>query len=90
MRVVFDTNVVASASFWHGTPFDCVAAWAKGRREASVSPELLAEYHETIEDFVWNIPGENLLRGRTRWPSPRHWFSQPNARTAQFPTLMTR
>jgi putative PIN family toxin of toxin-antitoxin system len=51
MRVVFDTNVVASASFWRGKPFDCLAAWAQGQCEAVVSPALLAEYHETIEEL---------------------------------------
>jgi uncharacterized protein len=58
MRVVFDTNVVASASFWRGTPFDCLAAWAKGRCEAVVSPALLAEYHETIEELRLEYPGK--------------------------------
>jgi predicted nucleic acid-binding protein len=56
MRVVFDTNVVASASFWRGTPFDCLAAWAKGRCEAVVSPALLAEYHETVEELRLEYP----------------------------------
>ncbi len=56
MRVVFDTNVVASASFWRGTPFDCLAAWAQGRCEAAVSPPLLAEYHETIEELRLEYP----------------------------------
>ena len=56
MRVVFDTNVVASASFWLGAPFDCLAAWAQGRCEAVVSPALLAEYHETIEELRLEYP----------------------------------
>jgi len=56
MRVVFDTNVAASASFWRGTPFDCLAAWAKGRCEAVVSPALLAEYHETVEELRLEYP----------------------------------
>ena len=51
MKVVFDTNVVASATFWRGAPFNCLAAWAQGRCEAVVSPALLAEYHETIEEL---------------------------------------
>lgn len=51
MKVVFDTNVVASATFWRGAPFDCLAAWAQGRCEAVVSPAVLAEYHETIEEL---------------------------------------
>ncbi len=42
---------MASASFWRGAPFDCLAAWANGRCEAAVSAELLAEYHETIEEL---------------------------------------
>ena len=56
MKVVFDTNVVASASFWRGTPFECLAAWAQGRCGAVVSPALLAEYHETIEELRLDYP----------------------------------
>jgi uncharacterized protein len=56
MRVVFDTNVVASASFWRGKPFNCLAAWAQGRCEAVVSPAVLAEYHETIEELRLEYP----------------------------------
>ena len=56
MKVVFDTNVVASASFWRGTPFDCLAAWAQGRCEVLVSPALLAEYYETIEELRLDYP----------------------------------
>jgi uncharacterized protein len=56
VKVVFDTNVVASASFWRGAPFDCLAAWAQGRCEAVVSPALLAEYHEIIEELRWEYP----------------------------------
>ena len=56
MKVVFDTNVVASASFWRGAPFDCLAAWAQGRCEAVVSPALLAGYYETIEELRLEYP----------------------------------
>jgi len=56
VTVVFDTNVVASASFWRGAPFDCLAAWAQGRCEAVVSAALLAEYHETIEELRLDYP----------------------------------
>ena len=56
MKVVFDTNVVASASFWRGTPFDCLAAWAQSRCEVAVSPALLAEYHETTEELRAEYP----------------------------------
>ena len=56
MKVVFDTNVVASASFWRGAPFDCLAAWAQGRCVAVVSSNLLAEYHETVEELRLDYP----------------------------------
>lgn len=56
MKAVFDTNVIASASFWRGTPFDCLAAWAQGRCEAAVSPALLAEYHEITEELRAEYP----------------------------------
>ena len=61
MKVVFDTNVVASASFWRGTPFDCLAAWAQGRCAAVVSPALLAEYHETIEELHLEYPQRTFV-----------------------------
>ena len=51
MKAVFDTNVVASASFWRGPPFQCLSAWVQGRCEVAVSPALLAEYHETIQSL---------------------------------------
>jgi putative PIN family toxin of toxin-antitoxin system len=56
VRVVFDTNVVASATFWRGAPFDCLVRWADGRCEAVVSPELMAEYHDTIEELRREYP----------------------------------
>ncbi|HEX3856504.1 MAG TPA: putative toxin-antitoxin system toxin component, PIN family [Verrucomicrobiae bacterium] len=61
MRVVFDTNVVASASFWRGAPFDCLAAWAQGRCVAVVSSGLLAEYHETVQELRLDYPGRKCV-----------------------------
>ncbi len=61
MKVVFDTNVVASASFWRGAPFDCLAAWAQGRCSAVVSPALLAEYPETMEELRRDYPGRKCV-----------------------------
>jgi uncharacterized protein len=63
VRVVFDTNVVASATFWRGAPFDCLVAWAGGRCEAVVSPPLLAEYHEIIAELLL----EYADRPRVAW-----------------------
>lgn len=61
MKVVFDTNVVASASFWRGAPFDCLAAWAQGRCVAVVSSNLLAVYHETVEELRLDYPGRKCV-----------------------------
>jgi uncharacterized protein len=58
VKVVFDTNVVVSASFWRGKPFDCLAAWARGHCRAFVSPQLLAEYGETIEELAARYSGK--------------------------------
>lgn len=57
MKVVFDTNVVASATFWRGAPFECLSAWVLRGFAVVVSPELLAEYHETIEELRRDYPG---------------------------------
>jgi putative PIN family toxin of toxin-antitoxin system len=56
VKVVFDTNVVVSASFWRGAPLDCLRAWAQERFEAVVSPALLAEYHEVVEELRAELP----------------------------------
>ena len=61
MKVVFDTNVVASASFWRGAPFDCLAAWAQGRCVAVVSSSLLAEYHEAAEELRLDYPDRKCV-----------------------------
>lgn len=61
MKVVFDTNVVASASFWRGSPFDCLAAWVQGRCVAVVSSALLAEYHETVEELRLDYPNRKCV-----------------------------
>lgn len=56
MTVVFDTNVVVSACLWRGAPFDCLAAWARGGFRVAVSPSLLAEYEETLEELRLEYP----------------------------------
>ena len=51
MTVVFDTNLVVSACLWWGAPFDCLAAWARGGFRAAVSPPMLIEYEETLDEL---------------------------------------
>jgi len=77
VKVIFDTNVVASASFWRGAPFDCLAAWAQGHCEAVVSPALLAEYHEILEELRLDYPDR----------APVEWVNAlTDAATLVFPT----
>jgi len=52
VKAVFDTNVVVSACFWRGAPFECLAAWAGKRFQAAISPPLLAEYEETFAELL--------------------------------------
>ena len=52
MKVVFDTNVVISACFWRGAPFECLAMWGREELTASISPPLLVEYEETFEELM--------------------------------------
>jgi putative PIN family toxin of toxin-antitoxin system len=61
VKAVFDTNVVASASFWRGPPFQCLSAWAQGRYEVAVSHALLAEYHETIQELRAEFAGKPFV-----------------------------
>jgi putative PIN family toxin of toxin-antitoxin system len=61
VNVVFDTNVVASASFWRGPPFECLRAWGQLRCQAVVSPPLLAEYHETILELKLEYPDRTFV-----------------------------
>ena len=61
MKVVFDTNIVASASFWRGKPFDCLSAWARGECEAGVSPQTLSEYFETMEELATRYPAKRQV-----------------------------
>ncbi len=63
MKAVFDTNIVLSASYWQGKPCDCLIAWARGRCEAAVSPQIVSEYFEVAEEFSARYPA----RIRAAW-----------------------
>jgi len=61
MRLVFDTNVVVSACFWRGAPFECLARWAKGEAVALISPPLLVEYAETRDELRLDYPDRAMV-----------------------------
>ena len=42
-------------------PFYCLSRWADGHCEAVVSPELLAEYHETMEELRLEYPSHKYV-----------------------------
>ena len=52
MRVVVDTNVIISGTFFGGKPGAVVDAIADGRVDASAPSSILREYHEVIEEVI--------------------------------------
>ena len=65
MRAVLDTNVVMSAIFFGGLPFDVLTAWHNGRFELVVSEAVMGEYREIA------------ARMKTKFPTiaPERWLS---------------
>ena len=65
MRVVLDTNVVMSAIFFGGVPFEVLSAWHNGEFELVVSDAVMAEYREIA------------VRMKAKFPSiePERWMS---------------
>ncbi len=49
LTVVFDTNILFSATGWRGNPFQCVEHARAGRVQAVTCPELMEELAEKLE-----------------------------------------
>ena len=56
MRAVLDTNVLMSAIFFGGVPFDVLNAWHNGEYELVVSEEVMSEYREIAERMKVRFP----------------------------------
>ena len=56
MRVVLDTNVVASGIFFGGQPGRILAAWAAGEFTLILSPAILAEYRRVGDELRKEYP----------------------------------
>ncbi len=56
MRAVLDTNVVMSAIFFGGAPFDVLSAWHNGEFELVVSDAVMAEYREIAARMKAKFP----------------------------------
>lgn len=61
MKIVIDTNVIASAMFFGGRPRELTQLVFKGAVEAVVSPEIIREYQETAEDLASRYPKKHVL-----------------------------
>jgi len=49
LTVVFDTNILFSATGWRGNPFQCVERARAGGIQAVTCPELMEELSEKLE-----------------------------------------
>ncbi len=49
LTVVFDTNILFSATGWRGNPFQCVEHARAGRVHAVTCPELIQELAEKLD-----------------------------------------
>jgi putative PIN family toxin of toxin-antitoxin system len=56
MKIVVDTNVVASAIFFGGKPKELIELIVSRKLEAFASMEIITEYHETIEELCNRYP----------------------------------
>ena len=62
MRVVLDTNVLVSGTFWNGDSAEIIERIDKGELELIISKELIEEYEEVIvrDEIMDKIEGKNL------------------------------
>lgn len=66
MRVVLDTNVIASALFFGGRPAEVLSMAADGRIQAVANAPIVEEYQETFDALLERYHG--LGRGLTLAP----------------------
>ena len=65
MRVVLDTNVFISGSFYSGPPKRILQSMLEGKFQMVLSPEILTEYRRVGESFSTKHPNpvfEEMLR----------------------------
>lgn len=56
MKIVIDTNVVASAMFFGGHPKKLLELLVSHKFEAYATPEIIIEYQETAEELCSRYP----------------------------------
>ena len=52
MRIVIDTNVVISGTFFKGNPRRIVEATVENRFNVFATPEIIQEYNDIINEFI--------------------------------------
>jgi len=56
VRIIVDTNVVMSGVFFGGVPGRILDAWAEGRLELVLSPDILQEYRRVGAELAARYP----------------------------------
>jgi len=49
IKAVFDTNILFSATGWHGSPYQCLKLARDKKVNLILCQEILAEYHEKLQ-----------------------------------------
>lgn len=60
IKIVVDTNIVASALFFGGKPLDLIELILAKKVEATATPKIIEEYFNTIEYLLNKYKGKNL------------------------------
>ena len=58
MRIVIDTNVIASAIFFGGRPKELIEHLVSHKLEAYASKDIITEYQETVEELCDKYPSK--------------------------------
>ena len=60
MKIVLDTNVLISAIFFSGVPYEILKAWQDGKIRIVISKEILTEYQRVAEELSSKFPSVNI------------------------------
>jgi len=74
MRIVIDTNVIASGIFFGGKPRELLKLVYGQKIEAYISHEILNEYCETLEELKKRYPTKSVNLPLTEITSRCHWI----------------
>ncbi len=62
MKIVLDTNVLASGMFWGGTPLRILELWNKQKIQVPASDKILDEYLKTLQRLSLKMDRPDLYR----------------------------